>query len=120
MAAATLAAAVSVAGSGRLVASDYLRATAEATIQNNFDPEICPAVLAANKGKDGIVEAVCSNGETFLLMGSVSLRCSAAQANFPDVVAPCTRWGSDPIKLRREMDAARGPTILRGGRGDGR
>jgi len=40
---------------------------ARAAILANFDDETCPTVFLAEKNPDGSIDALCTNGETFLI-----------------------------------------------------
>ena len=64
---------------------------ARAAILANFDGETCPVVFLAERNPDGSIDALCANGEIFLI-GKVStsevaaIRCSAFEDRFSDFV----------------------------------
>ena len=83
--------------------ADPLTDQAQAAILANFEGETCPAVFVAKKNPDGSIDALCTNGETFLI-GKVStgevatIQCSAFDDRFSDFVKKngCTRWSPRP------------------------
>jgi hypothetical protein len=84
--------------------SDHDRVVAQAEIRSNFDPPICPSVVVALGARDGSIEALCDDGEAFLigklpgLDRKMTMRCSAAEGLLD--VKGCTRWGGDTLRNR--------------------